>query len=184
MDTQEFFTWDIEASLEIGPIAQYEWGKATGNMCGSEGAHSFHFHSICSDSHTALPNGGRGCECRETEGELGLWWATQLFCPRMSGYLEVMVDSAPTLESRFEFVPLGFNRKNGTRCSEDTVTILWHTLHLSEKHPARESLVPRFSFRHNLATDQQQQGLSGKEPAYQCGRRKRHGFNPWVGKIP
>ena len=72
MDTQEFFTWDIEASLEIGPIAQYEWGKATGDMCGSEGAHSFHFHSICSDSHTALPNGGRGCECRETEGELGL----------------------------------------------------------------------------------------------------------------
>ena len=36
----------------------------------------------------------------------------------MSGYLEVMADSAPTLESRFEFVPLGFNRKNGTRCSD------------------------------------------------------------------
>ena len=25
---------------------------------------------------------------------------------------------------------------------------------------------------------------SGKEPAYQCRRRKSHGFNPWVGKIP
>ena len=25
---------------------------------------------------------------------------------------------------------------------------------------------------------------SGKEPACQCGRHKRHGFDPWVGKIP
>ena len=25
---------------------------------------------------------------------------------------------------------------------------------------------------------------SGKEPAYQCRRHKRHGFDPWVGKIP
>ena len=27
-------------------------------------------------------------------------------------------------------------------------------------------------------------GASGKEPACQCRRRKRHRFNPWVGKIP
>ena len=27
-------------------------------------------------------------------------------------------------------------------------------------------------------------GTSGKEPACQCRRRKRHGFDPWVGKIP
>ena len=27
-------------------------------------------------------------------------------------------------------------------------------------------------------------GPSGKEPACQCRRHKRHGFNPWVGKIP
>ena len=27
-------------------------------------------------------------------------------------------------------------------------------------------------------------GASGKEPTCQCRRRKRHGFNPWVGKIP
>ena len=27
-------------------------------------------------------------------------------------------------------------------------------------------------------------GASGKEPAFQCGRHKRHGFNPWVKKIP
>ena len=27
-------------------------------------------------------------------------------------------------------------------------------------------------------------GASGKEPTYQCRRPKRHGFNPWVGKIP
>ena len=25
---------------------------------------------------------------------------------------------------------------------------------------------------------------SGKEPACQCRRHKRHQFNPWVGKIP
>ena len=27
-------------------------------------------------------------------------------------------------------------------------------------------------------------GASGKEPACQSRRHKRHGFNPWVGKIP
>ena len=25
---------------------------------------------------------------------------------------------------------------------------------------------------------------SGKEPTINAGRCKRHGFNPWVGKIP
>ena len=25
---------------------------------------------------------------------------------------------------------------------------------------------------------------SGKEPTCQCGRRRRHGFDPWIGKIP
>ena len=27
-------------------------------------------------------------------------------------------------------------------------------------------------------------GASGKEPACQCRRHKRGGFDPWVGKIP
>ena len=27
-------------------------------------------------------------------------------------------------------------------------------------------------------------GTRGKEPACQCSRHKRHGFDPWVGKIP
>ena len=27
-------------------------------------------------------------------------------------------------------------------------------------------------------------GTGGKEPACQCKRHKRHGFDPWVGKIP
>ena len=27
-------------------------------------------------------------------------------------------------------------------------------------------------------------GASGKEPAYQCKRQRRRGFNPWIGKIP
>ena len=27
-------------------------------------------------------------------------------------------------------------------------------------------------------------GARGKEPACQCRENKRHGFDPWVGKIP
>ena len=27
-------------------------------------------------------------------------------------------------------------------------------------------------------------GASGKEPNCQCRKHKRHGFDPWVGKIP
>jgi len=27
-------------------------------------------------------------------------------------------------------------------------------------------------------------GATGKEPACQCGRCKRHRFNPWVRKMP
>ena len=27
-------------------------------------------------------------------------------------------------------------------------------------------------------------GAGGKEPTYQCGSQKRHGFDPWVRKIP
>ena len=27
-------------------------------------------------------------------------------------------------------------------------------------------------------------GASGKEPTSQCTRRKRHGFDPWVRKVP
>ena len=27
-------------------------------------------------------------------------------------------------------------------------------------------------------------GASGKEPTCQCRRHKRHGFNPWIRKIP
>ena len=27
-------------------------------------------------------------------------------------------------------------------------------------------------------------GASGKEPAHQCRGHKRHGFDPWVRKIP
>ena len=27
-------------------------------------------------------------------------------------------------------------------------------------------------------------GASGKEPTHQCRSHQRHGFDPWVGKIP
>ena len=27
-------------------------------------------------------------------------------------------------------------------------------------------------------------GANGKEPTSQCRRHERHGFDPWVGKIP
>ena len=36
-----------------------------------------------------------------------------------------------------------------------------------------------------MLLSQAYQGVaSGKEPACQCRRHKRHGFNPWVRKIP
>ena len=42
---------------------------------------------------------------------------------------------------------------------------------------------------HSLLRDLEQptmfpSGVSGKESDWQCRRRKRHGFDPWVGKIP
>ena len=37
---------------------------------------------------------------------------------------------------------------------------------------------------HDWVTELHWGGSSHKKPAYQCRRHKRHGFNPWVGKIP
>ena len=37
------------------------------------------------------------------------------------------------------------------------------------------------SFKQNLGFPG---GTSGKEPTYQCRRYKRHGFDPWVRKVP
>ena len=38
--------------------------------------------------------------------------------------------------------------------------------------------------KHLLKIKNSQVVLSGKESACQCRRHKRHGFDPWVGKIP
>ena len=45
------------------------------------------------------------------------------------------------------------------------------------------SVAPRFSQSMDSWTAFPD-GASGKESACQCRRRKRHGFNPWVGKMP
>ena len=43
-----------------------------------------------------------------------------------------------------------------------------------------DSHIYYFIHPHYFPTD----GSSGKEPAFQCRRHKRHGFNPWIRKIP
>ena len=42
-----------------------------------------------------------------------------------------------------------------------------------------ESIYFRYEILRGFSGD-----TSGKEPAFQYRRQKRHGFNPWVGKIP
>ena len=52
----------------------------------------------------------------------------------------------------------------------------------SEKTPGREM---KFTFRLQLRTEIGLPGwLSSKETACQCKSRRRHGFDPWVRKIP
>ena len=46
--------------------------------------------------------------------------------------------------------------------------------------PGRRAKIPHVSWPKNQNTG----GASGKEPACQRRRPKRHGFKPWVGKIP
>ena len=48
----------------------------------------------------------------------------------------------------------------------------------------REAKSCPVSFRTALTLRVFPGGASGKEPACQCRRCKRHGFHPWVGKIP
>ena len=52
-----------------------------------------------------------------------------------------------------------------------------------------EWLSPKSLQTTNVSTDVQKRkpqsgGTSGKEPAYQCKRHKKCGFNPWVREIP
>ena len=49
-------------------------------------------------------------------------------------------------------------------------------MHLSFYLPAMEN--------RNLELKKISGSTSGKEPAYLRRRHKRHGFDPWVGKIP
>ena len=56
----------------------------------------------------------------------------------------------------------------------------------------RSLLVTYFILRYHLSHQENPHssgwgfpgGVNGKEPACQCRRRKRCGFDPWVGKIP
>ena len=38
--------------------------------------------------------------------------------------------------------------------------------------------------RTRLSTAQHPSGSASKQPTCQCRRHKRHGFDPWIGKIP
>ena len=55
-------------------------------------------------------------------------------------------------------------------CTSALLAFLSHDLWLQPQALARSTPLPG--------------GASGKEPACQCMRLKRCGFNPWVGKIP
>ena len=46
------------------------------------------------------------------------------------------------------------------------------------------SRLHRWELAGPLDTDGFSGGTSGEDPTCQCRRRQRHGFNPWVGKIP
>ena len=49
---------------------------------------------------------------------------------------------------------------------------------------AADTARPQVSLSNNITHLGLLHGASGKEPAYQCVRRKRRGFDVWVGKIP
>ena len=59
-------------------------------------------------------------------------------------------------------------------------------------HPVPAPVLPDFLLLHKLSMDSNHYlyisglpgGASGKDPACQRRRRKRCGFNPWVGKVP
>ena len=56
----------------------------------------------------------------------------------------------------------------------------WATVHRVTKSRTRLSNLTNFQmYKMGFPS-----GSAGKEPACQCRRHKRHGFSPWVGKIP
>ena len=60
--------------------------------------------------------------------------------------------------------------------------------HLSEsKYPSREEVTEVGGRKRTVSREGAEGfpgGASGKEPVCQCRRRKRLGFDPWVGKAP
>ena len=68
-----------------------------------------------------------------------------------------------------------------------TESSLWNVVHVDGfspeesgvwNQPAENCLIAKYELGSFPA------GTSGKEPACQCRRCKRRGFDPWVGKIP
>ena len=55
---------------------------------------------------------------------------------------------------------------------------------LSVQRHASENCRQRALFYVNLCEKRLPRWIGGKEFACQCRRHKRHGFDPWVGKIP
>ena len=94
--------------------------------------------------------------------------------PPWSIYLDSLGKSFPVVLNRGMLWPMawkqyfwGLSLPDTTFKSCISFTFLWGSLHL----------VHRWSLGFTG-------GDSGKEPACQCRRSKRHGFDPWVEKIP
>ena len=72
------------------------------------------------------------------------------------------------------------------RGNSRSVRYCWkpHHLHLEgwDQNTCPSVLKPVFVLMYNMTL--MVRGLSDKEPACQCRRCKRHGFNTWVEKIP
>ena len=75
---------------------------------------------------------------------------------------------------------LGENKENHTSTHVYTCT------HSKGKGDIQEAYVNmcKINWHHSWAFLCLPGGASGKEPACQCRRHKRRGFDPWVGKIP
>ena len=62
-----------------------------------------------------------------------------------------------------------------------SISILYENI---ERTASVVSTYNRFNNSENVQNTRYSGDTSGKEPAYQCRRLKRHGIDPWVGKIP
>ena len=133
--------------------------------------------------------GGNCLSCFKSPG--GLYWFSTLSSPLWDPRNHWLLGSSlppppqPALDlpgaSRSGGGPIVSSRRCGgfylvplsRRCEKGKTSVM-----ASTHHPQRKALNT-----HVMGQDFPG-GASGKEPTCQCRRQKRHGFDPWVGKIP